>query len=171
MSVGNCYGFRTLRVVDPSWRSAHRAGCWPPAVRAATVTVAIIVMIMIIIFIVVFVQATDPRQPPSEFHLMMMSNMGSNLPSMPRFVLWLYMCWRFNCSFQRKIILLKFHLKIPPCPGPLDGELEGDQPAWDFLTRSRFPRKEERGRGCVDKFTRIAHYLIWNTNTNTNTNL
>ena len=60
-----------------------------PRVRAATATIAIIVMIIFIIFIVVIVQATDPRQPPSEFHLTMMSNMGSNLPSMPRSVKWL----------------------------------------------------------------------------------
>ena len=149
MSVGNCYGFRTLRVVDPSWRSAHRAGCWPPEFEQPP-SIAIIVMIIFIIFIVVIVQATDPKQPPTEFHLRRMSNMGSSLPLMPRFVLWLFVCWRFNCSFKRKINLLKFHLKIPPCPGPLVREWERRRfTSLGFLDEASISSKRrERARMC-----------------------
>ena len=77
--------------------------------------------------------------------------MGSNLPSMPRFVLWLCVYWRFNCSFRRKIISLKFHLKIPPCPlsRALGRRMRRRSTSLGFLDEvSISSKRRERARMC-----------------------
>ena len=160
MSVGNCYGFRALRVDDPSWRSAHRAGCWPPE----------------------FEQPPSPS-PSSSWSWSSSSLSSSSRPmtlgSHPRSSIWWWRatwartcprCPGLFCGFVcvgDSIILLnersfsknsKFHLRSPPVQGPwTDFAKEINQlgSSWRGLD---FLEKKREGEDVLTKLPEL--YLI-----------